>query len=382
MSIGAIIVAAGMGRRAGGDVPKQLQSLLGKPVYRWSVDALLAEPAISEIVLVVPIGRTSEFDTDLPDRVIRVEGGETRTQSVLSGLAALSLEAEDIVLIHDAARPGLSPPLIASLIGALETADAAAPALPVTDALKREDGKKLQTVSRDGVWRVQTPQAFRYGQITSALQTGGDNLVDDLVAVEAQGAQIALVEGCEALAKITLPGDLERMSRLLAPTPPVPRVGQGFDVHAFEPGDGVMLCGVLIPHTAKLAGHSDADVGWHALTDAILGAIGEGDIGDHFPPSDPTWRGADSRLFLAAAVDIAKARGFQLTSCDITLICEAPKIKPHRTAMRERTAEVTGLNVAATSVKATTTEGLGFAGRKEGIAAQAVAVLSPLPISS
>lgn len=378
MSIGAIIVAAGMGRRAGGATPKQLQSLLGRPVFAWSVDTLLAHPKISQAVLVVPSDMASAFESYASPALRVVAGGATRTQSVKAGLSALTLSDEDPVLIHDAARPGLSPAMIDSLLSALADADAAAPALPVADALKRQAAGGLETVSREGVWRVQTPQAFRFHQIREALNLGGDDMVDDLVAVEALGANVKLVEGSEDLAKITLPGDLERMARLLAPQPSTPRIGQGYDVHAFEPGDGVILCGVKIKHDGKLAGHSDADVAWHALTDAILGAIGLGDIGDHFPPSDPKWKGADSEVFLAAAVELSRAAGYQLSNCDITLICEAPKIKPHRQAMRERTAEVAGVPVEVISVKATTTEGLGFTGRREGIAAQAVAVLSPL----
>ena len=378
MSIGAIIVAAGMGIRAGGATPKQLQILLGRPVFAWSVDTFLSHPGVSQVALVVPADRLSAFESYAGPDLVVVPGGATRTQSVKAGLDALSLSESEPVLIHDAARPGLDHAMIDSLIDALQLADAAAPALPVADALKRPTEQGLETVSREGVWRVQTPQAFRYSQIQEALTQGGDDLVDDLIAVEALGAKVNLVDGTEALAKITLPGDLERMARLLSPTLPMPRIGQGYDVHAFEPGDGVILCGVKIAHDGKLAGHSDADVAWHALTDAILGALGLGDIGDHFPPSEAKWKGADSEVFLAAAVGLARDAGYQLSNCDITLICEAPKIKPHRQAMRARTAEVTGLAIEATSIKATTTEGLGFTGRREGIAAQAVAVLSPL----
>lgn len=378
MSIGAIIVAAGMGRRAGGATPKQLQTLLGRPVFAWSVEAFCSHSRVDQTVLVVPADMMTEFEPFASSALTIVAGGATRTQSVKAGLSALTLSDDALVLIHDAARPGLTHDIIDSLIVALNEVDAAAPALPVSDALKRPQDNGLETVSRDRLWRVQTPQAFRFEQIKQALNQGGDDLVDDLIAVEALGAKVKLIDGTEELAKITLPGDLERMARLLAPTLPVPRIGQGYDVHAFEPGDGVILCGIHIPHNSKLAGHSDADVGWHALTDAILGAIGSGDIGDHFPPSDPKWKGAESEVFLSAAVKLARDAGYQLSNCDITLICEAPKIKPHRQAMRERTAQATGVGVDAISIKATTTEGLGFAGRREGIAAQAVAVLSPL----
>lgn len=382
MSIGAVIVAAGQGRRAGGDVPKQQQLLLGRPVYAWSLDALASHAAIDRIVLVVPQGCVAEYASAQAPCVQIVEGGATRTQSVQCGLKALALADSDQVLIHDAARPGLSHEIISQLIETLSKTDAAAPALPVNDALKRAGGPHLETVPRHDVWRVQTPQAFRYGLIVEALAKGGDDLVDDLVAVEALGATVDLIAGREALTKITMPGDLQHVSRLLVPPAPALCVGQGYDVHAFEPGNAVVLCGVEIAHAATLAGHSDADVGWHALTDAILGALALGDIGDHFPPSDPQWKGAPSRVFLQAAVSLAADAGFELTNCDITLICEAPKIKPHRLSMRERTAELTGLDLSRVSVKATTTEGLGFTGRREGIAAQAVAVLSPKKNSS
>jgi 2-C-methyl-D-erythritol 4-phosphate cytidylyltransferase/2-C-methyl-D-erythritol 2,4-cyclodiphosphate synthase len=372
MKIGAIIVAGGKGTRAGGDLPKQLWKLGSRPLYRWSVETFLEHNAISQIVLVVPELEASLYDSS---DVLVTHGGDTRSASVRAGLSRLSLGDGDYVLIHDAARPGLSNRVIDDLIAALAEADAAAPALVVSDALKRVEGERLRTVDRNQLYRVQTPQAFRFDAIKTALSTG-DDLVDDLAAIEAQNGTVRLVDGEERLAKITFPEDFERMERLLLGARP-PRLGTGFDVHAFEDGDGVTLCGVTIPHSKKLAGHSDADVAWHALTDAILGAAALGDIGDHFPPSDPQWSGADSAVFLEHAVKIAADAGFELTSCDLTVICEAPKVKPHREAMRARTAEVTGLPISAVSVKATTTEGLGFTGRGEGSAAQASAVLSP-----
>lgn len=377
MHVTAIIVAAGRGERAGGELPKQRQPLGGKPVFLWSVDAFLSHPQVNQCVIVVPAGEEAIYADQCPPQVTLVAGGAARTTSVKAGLEACDLLANDLVMIHDAARPGLQAETITALIEAMMVADAAAPALPVADALKRQDVTALQHVDRNHLYRVQTPQVFKYGQISAALASA-DDLVDDLAAIEAGDGKVALVAGDESLAKITYPEDLKRLEKLLMPPASAPRFGTGFDVHAFEPGDAVTLCGVSIPHDRKLAGHSDADVAWHALTDAILGAAALGDIGDHFPPSDPQWKGADSAVFLKHAVDLAAASGWALTSCDITLICEAPKVKPHREAMRQRTADLVGLNLDAVSVKATTTEGLGFTGRREGIAAQASAVLSPI----
>ena len=378
MTISAIIVAAGRGERAGGHTPKQRQLLAGKPVFLWSIEAFQAHQAGISCVLVVPAGEEADYAALVDERVAVVPGGATRTESVKAGLAACASDASGIVMIHDAARPGLSGEMISSLIAAIETANAAAPALPVADALKRQTDGALADISRENLYRVQTPQVFRHTEISAALDQQLD-LVDDLAAIEAQNGTVKLVQGHERLAKITYPEDLNRLERLMMPNAPAPRLGTGFEVHAFEPGDAMTLCGVSIPHTHTLAGHSDADVAWHALTDAILGAAALGDIGDHFPPSDPQWKGAPSDLFLKHAVQAAAEAGWQLTSCDLTVICEAPKVKPHREAMRAQTAAITGLPLDAVSVKATTTEGLGFTGRGEGIAAQASAVLSPLP---
>lgn len=379
MRIAAIIVAAGRGERAGGDLPKQLQSLGGKPVFEWSVDAFREHDRIDQIVLVVPNGAAETYRERVGDIAAIVDGGATRTASVKAGLEACSLTAQDLVLIHDAARPGLPQETITNLIKAMETADAAAPALQVTDALKRRAGPRLTTVDRDGLFRIQTPQVFKYEDICEALAQSED-LVDDLAAIEARQGEVALIEGSERLAKITYPDDLKRLETLLMAAAPAPRFGSGYDVHAFEAGSEIILCGVRIPHDQKLSGHSDADVAWHALTDAILGAAALGDIGDHFPPSDPQWKGAASEVFLRHAVEQAAAAGWALSSCDLTVICEAPKVKPHREAMRAETARVTGLPITAISVKATTTEGLGFTGRREGIAAQASAVLTPTTV--
>ena len=372
--IAALIVAGGQGLRAGADAPKQWRTLLGRRVIDWSIDTFSRHAEITDIVVVA----SEELALPAPhQRFVRAEPGATRTFSVLSGLAALALPDDAKVLIHDAARPGLDAATISALIEALDHAAAAAPALPVSDALKAERNGILTNVERSGLFRVQTPQAFRFGAIRRALINGGPDLVDDLAAIEAAGARVQLIAGSARLSKITYPEDFDMLARLLAPTG-VARVGKGFDVHAFEPGDHVTLCGVHIPHSAKLKGHSDADAAWHALTDAILGAVALGDIGDHFPPSDPRWKNADSALFLKHAQDLATAKGYRIDSCDITVICEAPKVKPHREAMRARTAELLGLPLDAISVKATTTEGLGFTGRREGIAAEAIAVLAPL----
>ena len=380
MTNAAIIVAAGRGKRAGKGVPKQLRPLAGRPVFEWSLEAFARHPEIDKIILVVPAGEESVYRSLCPSETEIVAGGEHRTASVQAGLARCQPETTRQVLIHDAARPGLTATVISDLIRALENSDAAAPALKIVDALKRTHDDKVVNVNREDLFRVQTPQAFRFERIKAALSLPG-SYVDDLAAVEALGGSVRLVEGDDRLAKITYPQDFAYLERLLTPMNVAPRLGTGFDVHAFEPGDKVVLCGVEIPHTQKLSGHSDADVAWHALTDAILGAAALGDIGDHFPPSDPQWRGTASEVFLKHAVKVARAAGWQLTSCDLTVICQAPKVKPHREAMRERTADVTGLPVDAISVKATTTEGLGFTGRGEGIAAQASAVLSPCTVA-
>ena len=370
----AIIVAGGQGNRAGSEKPKQWQTLLGRRVVDWSIDAFGRHPAISDVVVVA----AADLGAPGPgQRFTRAEPGATRTQSVLSGLRALAAPDDTIVLIHDAARPGIDSGTISALIAALETHDAAAPALPVADALKHQRGDTLTTVDRNGLHRIQTPQTFRLGAIRAALEAAGPDLVDDFAAVEVAGARVKLIPGSVRLSKITYPEDFDMLARLLAPNG-APRVGKGFDVHEFEAGDHVTLCGVAIPHLAKLKGHSDADACWHALTDAILGAVALGDIGDHFPPSDPRWKNADSGIFLKHAQTLAEAKGYRIDNCDITVICEAPKVKPHREAMRSRTAELLGLPLDAISVKATTTEGLGFTGRREGIAAEAIAVLMPL----
>lgn len=369
MSAAAIIVAAGSGRRFGSNTPKQLLQLGPYPVWRWSYEAFLKHPDISKIVVVAPEHELHSF----PDVEV-VVGGETRTRSVLNGLKALSDDDLLPVLIHDAARPGLTQTTINLLLDALETSSAAAPALPVSDALKRQGRDQgLKTVDRKNLYRVQTPQAFRLGEIRQALSNTKEDFVDDLAAIEQMGGKISLVEGSNRLDKITHPNDLKRIQNMLLQSET--RIGSGFDVHAFEPGDHVTLCGVDIAHSKSLKGHSDADAAWHALTDAILGALALGDIGDHFPPSEAKWKDAPSSIFLRHAAKLASDNGCAISNVDITIICEEPKIKPHRQAMRISTANCLNISIDRVSIKATTTEGLGFAGRGEGLAAQATVSL-------
>lgn len=372
---GAIVVAAGSGSRLGGATPKQFLTLGGKPMLSWSVETMLRCNKIATVVVVAPPGEANRVRALLPRawNIHVVAGGATRTESVRAGLDALDPISPDKVLIHDAARPGLTPDVVAELLDALDTADAAAPALALADALKSTADGAVRSVSRENISRVQTPQAFRW----SVIRTAFDNAsaaVDDLALVESAGAKIVLTPGRHALMKVTYPEDLAVAEKLIAG--PAIRVGTGFDVHGFEPGDAVILCGVRIPHTKKLEGHSDADAGWHALTDAILGALALGDIGDHFPPSDPQWKGAASIKFLQHAVKLAHDRGFHVANADLTILAERPKIAPHREAMRIATAEAMNVSPDVVSVKATTTEKLGFVGREEGIAAQATVLLS------
>lgn len=380
MTAAALIVAAGRGLRAGAGAPKQFRAFAGRPMLRWSVEAFRTAPAISRIVVVAE--PSAALDIALSGLSVEVTpGGETRTDSVRAGLEALASGVPpDRVLIHDAARPGVDVDMIAAVLAALERADAAAPGLLVADALKRSgtDGKILDDVPRTDLWRVQTPQGFAFPQLLEAYRTlpEGAAFDDDIAVGRAAGMTAVLVAGAARLGKVTFPEDHAMMEQLIGATTPC--VGAGFDAHRFGPGDHLTLCGVRIAHDRGLIGHSDADAGWHALTDALLGAIGAGDIGAHFPPSDPQWRGADSERFLRHAVDLVNRAGGRIAHADVTLICERPKIGPHRDAMRARTAEVLGLPLARASIKATTTERMGFTGREEGLAAQATAtVLMP-----
>jgi 2-C-methyl-D-erythritol 4-phosphate cytidylyltransferase/2-C-methyl-D-erythritol 2,4-cyclodiphosphate synthase len=374
MRTAAVIVAAGRGTRAGGEVPKQWRALAGRPVLAHTV-AALAAAGVGRMVLVLHPDDMAMAAAPLPGLPV-VAGGDTRAASVRAGLEALAADPPDAVLIHDGARPFVSPPLVARLLAALAGAPGAAPALAVTDALWRGQGGRVAgTVAREGLWRAQTPQAFRFPAILAAHRAGAPDAPDDVAVAAAAGLDVAIVEGDEDNIKLTWPGDFARAEGILRRGAMDVRVGNGFDVHAFGPGDHVWLCGVAVPHGAGLVGHSDADVGMHALTDAIYGALSEGDIGRHFPPSDPQWKGAASRIFLAHAAGLARARGYRLTQADVTLICERPRVGPHAAAMQAALAGILGVDTTRVSVKATTSERLGFTGREEGIAALATATL-------
>jgi 2-C-methyl-D-erythritol 4-phosphate cytidylyltransferase/2-C-methyl-D-erythritol 2,4-cyclodiphosphate synthase len=382
MTFSVVIVAAGLGTRAGPGQAKQWRPLAGKPVLRWSVEAFCAAGA-ARIVIV-----TSEEGESALHGVLEglsgwssALGGATRALSVQSGLKALEdRPADEPVLVHDAARPFVREATIMSLLAALKPADGAIPALPVADTLKRAlPGERALTTPREHLWRAQTPQAFPRDRLMRAYAewSGPQEPTDDAQVVEATGGRVALVQGDPGLLKLTYPEDFA-MAEQLAGTARITRVGQGFDAHRWGPGESVWLCGVEIAHDETLIGHSDADAGLHALTDALLGAVGEGDIGDHFPPTDPQWKGAASDRFLIHAADLVRAKGGVIINVDVTLICERPKIKPHRAAMRQRLAEILALPLDRVSVKATTTEKMGFTGRGEGLAAQAiVAVETP-----
>lgn len=372
--VAAVVVAAGKGLRAGGSVPKQFVLWRGKPLVRHCVEALIAAD-IAPVIVAIPDGWAAVAEHALSglSGVQFVIGGATRQASVRTALEALEPVAPQVVLVHDAARPMLSPDVIARLLGALEHADAAIPVLPVVDSVVRGRGDiMLHAVAREALHRVQTPQAFRYAAILAAHRAwhGSADAGDDAQVATAAGHKVKLVEGDEALRKVTFAADLEEQ-RMIREA----RTGLGFDVHRLVEGEELWLCGVNIPHTKGLSGHSDADVAIHALVDALLGAIAAGDIGDHFPPSDPQWKGAASERFLAHACGLVRAAGFDIGHVDVTIICEAPKIGPHKAAMREALARILGIDFAAVSVKATTTERLGLTGRGEGIAAQAVATV-------
>ena len=372
MRIAAILVAAGTGRRFGGDIPKQFIPIAGKPVIRYAAEALL--PHVSALQPVGDADRIAEALAGL-DVLPAVPGGDTRQASVSAGLHALVPQAPDIVLVHDAARPFLPAATIPALIAALKTHDGAIPAVPVADTLKRvRSGRIVATVPRDGLYRAQTPQAFRYHLLRALHATGERAATDDAALLESAGHPVAIIPGADDNIKLTYPEDFVRLERSLA-AGLMPRTGSGFDVHALAEGRKLVLCGVTVPHEWGLAGHSDADVGIHALCDAIYGALAEGDIGRHFPPSEAEWKDADSARFLRHAAERIGARGGMLANADVTLICERPKITPHAPAMIARLAELLGVDTGRISVKATTTERLGFTGRGEGIAAQAVATV-------
>lgn len=371
MTTAVLIVAAGRGTRAGGEIPKQWQLLRGKPVLAHTLAAF----AGMRIVLAIhpdDRARAAALAPDIP----LVEGGATRAQSVKNALEALEGTGVTKVLIHDGARPLVSRALIARLEAALDSHPGAAPALAVTDALWRgEAGLVSGTQSRDGLYRAQTPQAFRFAEILAAHRAHPGNAADDVEVARAAGLDVAIVEGDEDNLKLTFPGDFARAGRLLEGRTMDVRMGNGYDVHAFTAGDHVWLCGVKVPHDKALLGHSDADVGMHALTDAIYGAMAMGDIGRHFPPSDPQWKGAASHIFLAHAANMVREKGYVISNCDVTLVCERPKIGPHALAMQQELARIMGVEPGRVSVKATTSERLGFTGREEGIASIATCVL-------
>ncbi|CAN5754955.1 bifunctional 2-C-methyl-D-erythritol 4-phosphate cytidylyltransferase/2-C-methyl-D-erythritol 2,4-cyclodiphosphate synthase [soil metagenome] len=373
-STAALIVAAGQGVRSGGNVPKQFALLAGKPMIAYSYAALAAHANIGRVIVAIGDGQEASLTAALGD-VPHVTGGATRRLSVRAGLEALAGDAPDHVLIHDAARPFLSAAVIDRLVAALDTRDGAVPALPVADTLARGEGTLGPIVPRDGLQRIQTPQAFRFAAVLAAHRAWqGEEPTDDAQMVRAMGGTVALVEGDIMLDKITYPADFSAAEARHAASMRV-RSATGFDVHRLVEGELLWLGGVLIPHDKGLSGHSDADVALHAITDALLGTIAEGDIGTHFPPSDPQWRGADSAQFLEHAASLVATRGGVIDFIDLTLICEAPKIGPHRMAMRDRIATLLRVSPGQISVKATTTERLGFAGRGEGVAAQAIATI-------
>jgi|SRR5215471_1211710 len=378
-SVYALVVAAGQGSRFGGTLPKQYLPLGSARVLRHAVAALAEHPRVANVLVTIRPEDRALFSSAVAGlRVLPpVAGGATRQDSVRLGLEALASHRPDRVLIHDGARPFPDPRLIDRVIDALDRTVAAVPCVPLRDTIKRvEDGTIRKTIDRSALWRAQTPQGFHYGTILAAHRAAiGRNLPDDGAVAELADVHPLIVEGSENNLKVTTPEDLSVAERLIVLRQGDVRVGQGFDVHPFAPGDHLWICGIKIPHGMSLAGHSDADAGLHALTDAILGAIGAGDIGMHFPPGDARWQGAASDQFLRHAEDLVRARGGAVAAVDVTIICERPKIGPHRLAMIERVAAILGIVPGRVSIKATTTEKLGFIGRAEGIAAQAVATI-------
>jgi 2-C-methyl-D-erythritol 4-phosphate cytidylyltransferase/2-C-methyl-D-erythritol 2,4-cyclodiphosphate synthase len=380
MAATAVLIAAGgSGSRVGGGLPKQYKMLGGTPVLRRTMEGFLAHSVISAIQIVVGAGQEPEYEAATVGlRVLPpVKGGDTRQSSVHNGLRALTMIKPDFVLIHDAARPLTSRRIIDAVIAALEGgAQAVLPMLPIADSLRRLDNHGVgQSVSRDGLCHVQTPQGFRFADILDAHERFADaDSTDDISLAELAGLAITAVPGEAENFKLTTANDFALAERLLAGVAET-RTGMGFDVHRFVPGDHVWLCGVRIPHDRALEGHSDADAGLHSLTDAILGCLAQGDIGEHFPPSDERWRCAPSSVFLERAAALVRSTGGNVIHCDITIICERPRLAPYREAMRGRIATILNIDIARVSVKATTTEGLGFTGRGEGLAAQAIATI-------
>lgn len=374
MTTTAIIVAAGRGTRAGGDLPKQWQRLGARSVAAHAMQPFADHPRVTHLVLVLhPDDLARDVWRDMPEAQI-VTGGATRKASVLAGLAAVPDDTTK-VLIHDAARPLVSAQIIDRVLAALEMHVGAAPAVAVTDTLWHGAGGLVAGVQpRDGLYHAQTPQGFHLAPLLAAHLAQEDDATDDVGVARAAGLDVAIVAGDENNIKITTPGDFARAARLMGQDMDI-RCGNGYDVHRFGPGDHVWLCGVKVPHGRSLQGHSDADVGMHAVTDAIYGALGMGDIGQHFPPSDPQWKGAESHIFLRHAVDLAYDAGYKISNVDCTLVCEYPKIGPHQGAMKAALAAIMGLEADRISVKATTSEKLGFTGREEGIASLATVTL-------
>ncbi len=380
MSIAAIIVAAGRGTRAGAGAPKQWRSLGGRPVLERTVSCFQRADIARIIVVLHPDDMITGLNL-FGGRVTLVAGGETRSGSVRNALESLDPKEISKVLIHDGARPFADPDLISRVINALDSAPAAAPAIPVTDALWRgAEGIVSGTQARDGLYRAQTPQGFALQPIVDAYRAAdhaaGQLAADDVEIARAAGLPVTIVAGAEENFKITWAEDFARGEKLIERERKMDiRLGNGYDVHAFTEGDAVILCGVQVPHHKALLGHSDADVAMHALTDAIYGALAQGDIGRHFPPSDPQWKGAASDIFLRHAGDLAREMGFTISNVDVTIVCERPKIGPHADAMMDRLAQILQIDVTRVSVKATTSERLGFTGREEGIASIATATL-------
>jgi 2-C-methyl-D-erythritol 4-phosphate cytidylyltransferase/2-C-methyl-D-erythritol 2,4-cyclodiphosphate synthase len=385
MRIGAVIVAAGTGSRAGGEKPKQYQVIGGRPVVWWALKSFCDHPSIAHIQPVIGAGQDDLFASATQGLTIDppVIGGETRQESCRRGLEAIARHQETHILIHDAARPFVSADLISRVIAGLQQHQSAIPGLAIADTVKKAPfGTIERTIDRTGLWTVQTPQGFAFEAIRAAhekaIETGQSSLTDDAAVAELAGLEVAIIPGDAENRKMTTAADLAEADRTLSASLndlPDIRTGFGIDIHPFADGDHVMLCGVSIPHTHKLAGHSDADAALHALTDAILGAIGEGDIGTHFPPSDPQWRGAASAQFLAFAAERVRVRGGRIDHLDLTIVCEAPKIGPHRDAIRGNIARLAGIDASRVAVKATTSEKLGFTGRSEGIVAYATATV-------
>jgi 2-C-methyl-D-erythritol 4-phosphate cytidylyltransferase/2-C-methyl-D-erythritol 2,4-cyclodiphosphate synthase len=382
-SVAAVVVAAGRGLRAGGDMPKQYRHLAGEPVVRTSLRVFANHPEIAMVQPVIHSDDAARFRGAVGDLKLLapVFGGATRQASVRAGLEALAPFRPDLVLIHDAARPYASAALVSRAIATVAATGAAVPVMPVADTVKSIDASGVieSTLDRAKLRTVQTPQAFAFGPVLDAHRraaaSGLEDFTDDAALAEWAGLKVAVFAGEAGNLKLTTPEDVARAERDQAAALADIRTGNGFDVHAFAPGDHVMLGGVKIPHQCGVTGHSDADVALHALTDALLGAVAEGDIGTHFPPSDPQWRGASSDRFLAFAVERVRARGGRIAHLDLTIVCEAPRVGPHRDAIRARIAAIAGVDIDRVAVKATTSERLGFTGRGEGIAAMATATV-------